>query len=50
MLSTGRARFHVEHKLSTGYTQGKCEDALGYLLAQILHSSGMHKLAQVLHM
>ena len=31
MLSTGRARFHVEHKLSTGYTQGKCEDALGYL-------------------
>lgn len=30
-LSTGRARFHVEHKLSTGYTQGKCGDAIGYL-------------------
>ena len=29
-LSTGRARFHVEHKLSTGYTQGKCGDAIGY--------------------
>ena len=31
MLSTGRARFHVEHKLSTGYAQGKCGDAIGYL-------------------
>ena len=38
MLSTGRARFHVEHKLSTGCTQAT---NVGMVIAQVVHRASV---------